>query len=134
MLSSGSSGEHEVSQVIIPSYRSSRLTASRILNIFVITLFALVIVLHSVCVIVLEKKHDELVDEFHDHVSNIEDNCILFITSIPAGSGIASGDGQWELTDNNNYCDVVIRGSEALTGCALFMMIFLGIRTVLYKK
>ena len=82
--------------------------------------------------IVLEKKRDELVDEFHDHVPNIEDNCILFITSIPAGSGLASGDGQWELTNNN--CDVVIRGSEALTGCALFMMIFLGIRTVLYKK
>ena len=137
MLSSGSSGEHEVSQVIIPSYRSSRLNASRILNILMITLFAFVIVLHSVCVVVLEKKHNELVDKFRDHVPNIEDNCVLFINSVPVGSGFASADGQWGswrgLT-NNTQCDIVIRGSEALTGCALFMMVFLGIRTVLYKK
>ena len=133
MLSSGSSGEHEVSQVIIPSYRGSRLTASRILNILTITLFAFVIVLHSVCVVVLEKKQNELLDKFRDHVSDIEGNCILFITSVPVGSGFASADGQWELT-NNTHCEIVIRGSEALTGCALFMMVFLGIRTVLYKK
>ena len=132
MLSSGSSGEHEVSQVIIPSYRSSRLTAGRILNIFMITLFAFVIILHSVCVVVMERKHDELVDKFGDHVPDIERNCILFISSVPDGSGLASGDGQWGL--NNNYCRLVIRGSEALTGCASFMIILLGIRTVLYKK
>ena len=122
-----SSGEHEISQVIIPSYRSNRVTVGRILNIFMITLFAFVIILHSVCVVVLEKKHDELVDKFRDHVADIEDNCILFISSVPHGSG----GGQWH---SSNYCNLVIRSSEALTGCALFMIIFLGIRTVLYKR
>ena len=55
-----------------------------------------------------------------------ERNCIL---SVMDGSGLASGDAQWRL--NNNYCRLVIRGSEALTGCASFMIMFLGIRTVL---
>ena len=82
-------------------------------------------------VVILERKHDELVDKFGDHVPDIERNCILFIASLPDGSGLASG-GQWEL--NNNYCHLIIRSSEALTGCASFMIIFLGIRTVLYKK
>ena len=129
MLSSGSSGQHDISQVIIPSYTaSSRLTASRILNIFVITQFVFLVILHTVCMVVLGKKQDELVTKFRDRVSGMEDHCVLFINV----ESDAPEEDQWMFANKN--CELVIHGSQALTGCASLMVIFLGVRTILYKK
>ena len=120
---SSGSGEYGPSQVIIPPVKSNLLSTSRVLDIFMITLFTFVVILHIICFVMLERKHAELVDKFRDNVTDIEDHCILFITH---------NDNQWLLVNNN--CDLVIRGSEALTGCASIMIILLGVRSVLFKK
>ena len=122
-----SSSDYNTSQAIIPSGRSYggyHVTADRIINIFMIALFAFVILAHVVCLVVLEEKHDELARKFQDGVATIHYNCILFISY---------ENDQWALT-NSSSCDLVIHGSEALTGCASFMIIFLVIRSVLFKK
>ena len=123
---SGSSGE-SISRAIIPSNKSRKnalLTTDRILNIFMIALFSFLIIAHVVCLVILKEKHDELVHKFRDDVANIEDNCILFIDY---------ENGQWKLV-NNTSCDFVIRSSGTLIACASFMIMFLVIRTALFKK
>ena len=123
---SGSSGE-SISRAIIPSNKSRKnalLTTDRILNIFMIALFSFLIIAHVVCLVILKEKHDELVHKFRDDVANIEDNCILFIDY---------ENGQWKLV-NNTSCDFVIRSSGTLIACASFMIMFLVIRTALFRK
>lgn len=124
---SSSSGDY-INQPIIPSGRSrgnNLVTADGITNIFVIVLFAFVILAHVVCLIVLQEKREELTDKFQDDIDHVQDNCILFINNYE--------NDQWALT-NSTSCDLVIHGSEALSGCASFMIIFLVIRSVLFKK
>ena len=123
---SGSSGE-SITRAIIPSNKSrknSLLTTDRILNIFMIALFSFLIIAHVVCLVILKEKHDELVQKFRDGVANIENNCILFIDY---------ENGQWKLV-NNTSCDFVIHSSETLIACASFMIMFLVIRTALFRK
>ena len=121
-----SSSDYNASQSILPSGRfhgGYRVTADQIIHIFMIT-FGFVILAHVVCLVVLEEKHNELERKFQDDVSIIQYNCILFISY---------ENDQWTLT-NSTSCDLIIHSSEALTGCASFMIIFLVIRSVLFKK
>lgn len=104
-------------------------TIDRLVNICLMPLFVAAIILHVVCLSVLAAKHEELKDKFSGDggLENVEKSCILFV--------------DYDVDDPlqppkwvNNKCHLVIYGSGTLAGCALLMIIFLAIRTLLFKK
>ena len=100
------------------------ITISRVINLFLMFLFAAVIVLHIVCLAVMAAKHNEMVDKLsNEYYANIKGSCILFVNY----------DGQ-NIKWVNNKCHLVIYGSGALGGCALLMIVFLILRTILFRK
>ena len=107
--------------------QASPITISRVINLFLMFLFAAVVVLHVVCLAVMAAKHNEIVDklsiEDEDYNDNIKGSCILFVDY----------DGKY-IKWVNNKCHLVIYGSGALGGCALLMIVFLILRTILFRK
>ena len=104
-------------------------TTSRMVNLFLMFLYGAVLFIHIVCLAVMAAKHDEIVNKFKDDPyyqhHNIKGSCMLFVDY----------DGQENNVDwVNNNCHLVIYGSGALGGCALLMIVFLMIRTLLFRK
>jgi len=109
-----------------PSARSyNPITISRLMNILLIGLFAVAIVFHVVCLSVMAAKHNEFVDKFSGELDHVKESCILFVDFDEKDNSV-----KWV----NNRCDIVIYGSGALAGCALLMIIFLVIRTIVFRK
>ena len=113
--------------------RYSGCQTSRIglVNIFLIVLFAVATILHIVCLAVMVEKHNELVYKFSDHY-NVEKSCILFVHYVYLQYG--GDEVVLEIHWVNNNCNLVIYGSAVLAGCALLMIIFIAMRTLLFKK
>ena len=109
------------------SSQRSWITISKLVNVFLIVLFAIAIILHIVCLSVMAAKHNELVDKFSGDqgLYNVEKSCILFVNYDANGNEI-----HWV----NNKCHLVIYGSAVLAGCALLMIIFIAMRTLLFRK
>jgi len=107
--------------------RRKPITASRMVNMLLIVLYGVSIVFNITCLVVLVIKHNELVDKFGSEFSDEEtsDWCVLFMNY--------DKDDQ-SLKYHNNKCHLVIYGSAALAGCAFLMMMFLLIRTLLFRK
>jgi len=103
--------------------RSSSLTTSRMVNLLLIASYGVSIVFNIVCLVVMVIKHNEMVDKIGSNYQGEEEWCILFMNK----------EGQ-TLKFHNNKCHLVIYGSAALAGCAFLMMIFLLIRTLLFRK
>jgi len=103
--------------------RSSPLTANRMVNLLLMVSYGVSIVLNMVCLVVMVIKHKELVDKFGSNNQGDEELCVLFMNK----------EGQ-TLKFTNNKCHLVIYGSAALAGCAFLMMVFLLIRTLLFRK
>lgn len=107
------------------------ITTSRVTNVFLMVWYVVAIVLHVVCLSVIAAKHNELVDKFSDDKYGDEYNdwvkkgCILFIDYDEKSN---------EINWVNNRCNIVIYGSAALGGCALLMIAFLIVRTLLFRK
>ena len=102
------------------------ITFSRVINLVLIFLFAAVVVLHVVCLAVMAAKHNEIVDKLSDEQDrgdDIKGNCILFMNY-----------DERHVKWVNNKCHLVIYGSGALGGCALLMILFLIMRTLLFRK
>ena len=107
-------------------------TTSRMINSFLMFLYGFVLLIHIVCLAVMAAKRDELVKKFQDdqyyQYYNIKESCLLFVDY----DGIENGVDQINWV--NNKCHLVIYGSGALGGCALLMIVFLMIRTLLFRK
>ena len=116
----------DIEDLAVP--RARPITFSRITNVFLMFWYAALLVIHVVCLAVLAAKHSELVNKFKDDpVYNIKESCILFIDY--------NGDSNNPNVNwVNNKCHLVIYGSGALGGCALLMILFLTMRTLLFRK
>ena len=128
--------EHgEATKEIIPSSTEIRrpITVSRVINLFLMLLYGVVVVLHIICLSVMAAKRNEIVGKFSDdpfyEYYNIKEGCMLFVDY----DGLDQN-GLPQINWVNNKCNVVIYGSAALGGCALVMMIFLMMRTMLCRK
>lgn len=119
--------------VISPPVKSIPITISRVNNAVLMILYAMAIVLHVVYWAVMVLKHNELTDKFSDdpfyHYCGIEDSCMLFVDY----NGIDS-QSYLDIKWVNSKCHLVIYGSAALAGCTLLMILFLLIRTLLFRK
>ena len=130
------SSEQKRQNVIVistPSAKSIPITISRVNNAVLMILYAMAIVLHVVCLAVMVLKHNELTDKISDdpfyHYCGIEESCMLFVDYY----GIDS-QSYLDIKWVNNKCHLVIYGSAALAGCTLLMILFLLIRTLLFRK
>lgn len=114
----GAYGYDETQEIVAPTINP--ITVTRVVNIFLIGLFFIAIVLHVVCLSVMAAKHNEIVDKFSDANPDIRKHCILFV--------------DYNGKSVNNKCHIVVYGSAGLGGCALMMIVFLLIRTLLFRK
>ena len=107
-------------------------TTSRMINSFLMFLYGVVLLIHIVCLAVIAAKRDELVKKFQNdqyyQYYNIKESCILFVDYDGKEHGVD------QINWVNNKCHLVIYGSGALGGCALLMIVFLMIRTLLFRK
>jgi len=109
--------------------RRNSLTTGRMVNLLLIMLFGVSIIFHIVCLAVMVAKHNELVDKFDpDNLDDDNDEwCVLFMD-------YDDSQAQPTIKFKNNKCHVVIYGSAALAGCAFLMIIFLLLRTAIFRK
>ena len=103
------------------------LTSSRLINLLMIMLYGVSMVFNITCLSVMVIKYNEIVDKFGSNISDDDKSewCILFIDY---------DEEEPAIKIHNNKCHLVIYGSAALAGCAFLMMIFLLIRTLLFRK
>jgi len=99
------------------------LTTYRMLNLLLMVSYGVSIVLNIVCLVVMVLKHKEMVDKAGSGYESEDEWCILFMNK----------EGN-RLKYVNNKCHLVIYGSAALAGCAFLMIIFLLIKTMLFRK
>ena len=125
-------GQGDIEDLAVP--RARPITLSRITNVFLMFWYAALLVIHVVCLAVLAAKHSELVDKFNNDpaykVNHIKESCILFIDYNHDNGDSNNPSVNWV----NNKCHLVIYGSGALGGCALLMILFLTMRTLLFRK
>ena len=111
------------------------ITVSRVTNLFLMFLYGALVVLHVVCLAVLAAKRNEIVGKFEDdpyyQYYNVKESCILFFNYGGGGGDPNTAD---QIKWVNNKCHLVIYGSGALGGCAILMIVFLIIRTLLFRK
>jgi len=93
-------------------------------NLLMMMLYGASIVFNITCLVVLVIKHNEIADKFGSD-SDKSEWCVLFMDYNKDDSRIKF---------HNNKCHLVIYGSAALAGCAFLMIIFLLIRTMLFRK
>jgi len=107
--------------------RRNPLTSSRMVNLLLIMLYGVSIVFNITCLVVMVIKHNEIADKFGSSVPDSDKSewCILFMDY---------NKDELSVKFHNNKCHLVIYGSAALAGCAFLMMIFLLIRTMLFRK
>ena len=130
MSSYGADGD---TQELIAGKRQPIAAISGVVNLFLIFLYGAVVILHIVCLAVMAAKRNEIVGKFKDdpyfQYHNVKEGCILFFKY--DGSDPNTGD---QIKWVNNKCHLVIYGSGALGGCALLMVVFLILRTILFRK
>ena len=128
---------HDEAQEVIASLSENLkrrpLTINRAINLLLMLLYATVLVVHVVCLAVLAAKRNEIVGKFKDdefyQSYNIKESCMLFVDYDGRDEN-----GIPQIKWVNNKCHLVIYGSAALGGCALMMIIYLMIRTVLFRR
>ena len=124
-------GAHD--EDIVSAERRQPITISRVTNLFLMLMYGAVLVVHIVCLAVMAGKRNEIVEKFGDdefyRYHNIKESCMLFVNydgmddnSLPLINWV------------NNKCHIVIYGSGALGGCALLMIVFLVMRTLLFRQ
>ena len=109
------------------------ITISRVINLFLMLLYGALVVIHVVCLAVMAAKRNEIVKKFEDdpyyRYRHVKEGCILFFNYDGKDAN-----GYDQIKWVNNKCHLVIYGSGTLGGCALLMIVFLMMRTLLFRK
>ena len=126
--------QDEVQEIGASAARRQPITVTRVTNLSLVLLYGAVLIVHIVCLAVMAAKRNEIVGKFEDDefykYYNIKESCMLFVDY----DGIDSDNSLPQIKWVNNKCHVVIYGSGALGGCALLMIVFLILRTIVFRK
>ena len=120
-------------EAIASAARRQPITVTRVSNLSLMLLYGAVLIVHIVCLAVMAAKRNEIVGKFKDdefyQYYNIKESCMLFVDY----DGI-DDNSLPQIKWVNNKCHLVIYGSGALGGCAILMIVFLILRTILFRK